>query len=214
MPSSRSRSNIPSSSAAATCIRCGGVALVERQRPTSSLSIARNGRRNACETVPLSFGVAILRFRLYDIDLIINRTLVYGSLTAMLLGIYLLFVFIGQNLLVSVIGRGSNDGVVLVVSTLAVAALFQPLRHGVQQFVDRRFYRKKYDAAKLLASFSATLHEEINLEQLHTHLLGVIREAMQPAHISLWLCDPVRPAPLADHQAETLEPVLQKTGTS
>lgn len=161
--------------------------------------------------IPVSVSIAILRSRLWDIDIIINRTLVYGSLTAILIGIYLLLVFTGQTLLVSILGQ--HDSVVLVVSTLSVAGLFQPLRLRVQQVVDRRFYRQKYDATRIVASFASTLHREIDLEQLNIHLLGVIKETMQPTHISLWLCPPVRPALTEDQLPEALEPIVQKTGT-
>jgi hypothetical protein len=134
---------------------------------------------------PLALGLAILRYRLYDVDLLINRTLVYGSLTTILLLIYLLLVFVGQHLLVSLIGR--NDAAVLVVSTLVVAALFQPLRHRIQAIIDRRFYRRKYDAAKIVATFSSTLRNEVDLPTLSEHLLAVVQETMQPAQVSLWL---------------------------
>ncbi|GHO49076.1 hypothetical protein [Ktedonospora formicarum] len=160
--------------------------------------------------VPICIGIALLRYRLWDIDVLINRTLVYGSLTAILLGIYLLLVFVGQHLLVSVLGH--NDAITLVISTLIIASLFQPLRHRVQQLVDKRFYRKKYDAAKMLSSFTSTLHEEINLEQLSAHLLDVIEETMQPTYISLWLCSPVRSVPSESEVSEELEPTLQKSG--
>jgi hypothetical protein len=133
----------------------------------------------------LALGLAVLRYRLYDVDLLINRTLVYGSLTTILLLIYLLLVFVGQHLLVSFIGR--NDAAVLVVSTLVVAALFQPLRHHIQQLIDRRFYRRKYDAAKVVAAFSSTLRNEVDLPTLSEHLLAVVQETMQPTHVSLWL---------------------------
>ncbi len=135
--------------------------------------------------IPISAGIAILRYRLYDIDVLINRTLVYGLLTATLLLVYLLLVFGGQHLLASFFGP--NNAVVLVVSTLIVAALFQPLRQRVQQLVDRRFYRGKYDAAQVVARFSETLRQEVNLDQLSEHLITVVRETMQPAHVSLWL---------------------------
>jgi len=133
-----------------------------------------------------------LRSRLWDIDVLINRTLVYGLLTASLLAVYLVLVFAGQTLLSSLFGH--NNDLVLVGSTLIVAALFQPLRHRIQQVIDRRFYRRKYDAQKTLAAFSATLRGEVNLEQLHEHLIAVVQETMQPAHVSLWLRTPQPPA--------------------
>src|SRR5262249_52781324 len=128
---------------------------------------------------------ALLRYRLWNIDRIINRTLVYGLLTAIMLSIYLLLVFGGQYLLASLFGPGNP--VVLVISTLIVAALFQPLRARLQSIVDRRFYRSKYDAQKTLESFSATLRGEVDLTQLCEQLVSVVEETMQPAHISMWI---------------------------
>ncbi len=135
--------------------------------------------------IPISAGIAILRYRLYDIDVLINRTLVYGLLTATLLAVYLVLVFGGQYLLASLFGP--NNAVVLVISTLIVAALFQPLRQRVQQLVDRRFYRSKYDAAQVVARFSETLRQEVNLDQVCEQLLTVVQETVQPTHLSLWL---------------------------
>jgi hypothetical protein len=135
--------------------------------------------------IPISAGIAMLRYRLYDIDVLINRTLVYGLLTATLLVVYLVLVFGGQHLLASFFGP--NNAVVLVASTLIVAALFQPLRQRVQQLVDRRFYRSKYDAAKVVTRFSETLRQEVNLDQLREQLLTVVQETLQPAQLSLWL---------------------------
>jgi hypothetical protein len=135
--------------------------------------------------IPISAGIAMLRYRLYDIDVLINRTLVYGLLTATLLCTYLLLVFGGQYLLASFFG--ASNGVVLVASTLIVAALFQPLRQRVQQLVDRRFYRSKYDAAQVVTRFSETLRQEVNLDQLREQLLTVVQETLQPTYLSLWL---------------------------
>jgi hypothetical protein len=135
--------------------------------------------------IPLSVTLAILRSRLWDIDVLINRTVVYGLLTATLLAVYLVLVFAGQTLLSSLLGH--NNGLVLVGSTLIVAALFQPLRHRLQQVIDRRFYRRKYDAQKTLAAFSATLRGEVDLEQVREQLLTVVQETMQPASLSLWI---------------------------
>ncbi len=140
--------------------------------------------------VPISFGVAILRFRLYDIDIVINRTLVYSTLTVLLATVYFGLVFAMQSILRGLISQ--TNGVALVVSTLAIAALFQPLRHRIQSFIDRRFYRRKYDAARTLATFSATIRDEVDLDQLSTKLTAVVEETMQPAHVSLWLCPPKR----------------------
>jgi hypothetical protein len=120
---------------------------------------------------------------LYDINLLINRTLAYGTLTVLLALAFVGLIFGLQYLLRDIISQ-SND-VAIVVSTLAIAALFQPLRHRVQAGIDRRFYQRKYDAAKVLETFSATLRNEINLNQLREHLLTVVQDTMQPSHISL-----------------------------
>ena len=136
-------------------------------------------------SIPIAIGIAILRYRLYDIDLIINRTLVYGPLTGMLVLFYLGGVVSLQYALRSLTGQGSQ--IAVVASTLAIAALFNPLRHRVQAFVDRRFYRSKYDARKTLEGFSAKLRDETDLEALNNDLVGVVRDTMQPAHTSLWL---------------------------
>jgi hypothetical protein len=136
--------------------------------------------------IPTSVGVAILRYRLYDIDRIINRTLVYAALTALLVGIYV-GAAVGLGALVRSVTGQENNSLVIAASTLAVAALFRPARRGVQGFIDRRFYRGKYDAARTLEAFSARLREEVDLDSLTADLVGVVREAIQPAHVSLWL---------------------------
>jgi len=118
-------------------------------------------------------------------------------LTAILLLIYLLLVFVGQYLLSDLLGR--SNGVVLVVSTLLVAALFRPLRQQIQKLVDRRFYRRKYDASKIVEAFSATLRNEVNLNQLRGHLLTVVQETMQPSHVSLWLREPASKSSRSDY---------------
>src|ERR671933_1292864 len=134
---------------------------------------------------PIAIGIAILRYRLYEIDLIINRTLVYGSLTVTLIALYFGGIVLLQRVFVALTGEKSTLAV--VASTLVIAALFNPLRRQVQAFVDRRFYRRKYDAAKTLEAFSAKLRDETDLDALNNELVGVVRETMQPAHVSLWL---------------------------
>jgi len=135
--------------------------------------------------VPFSISVAVLRSHLFDIDVLINRTLVYGSLTAMLIGLYFGGIVALQRVFVALTGERSTLAV--VASTLAIAALFNPLRRRMQGFVDRRFYRRKYDARKTLGAFSAKLRNETDLDTLSEDLVGVVRETMQPAHVSLWL---------------------------
>jgi hypothetical protein len=135
--------------------------------------------------IPISMGIAIMRYRLYEIDLIINRTLVYGSLTAVLVALYFGGIVLLQRLFVALTGERSTLAV--VVSTLVIAALFTPLRRRIQSFIDRRFYRRKYDARKTLEAFSAQLRNETDMDALSGDLVGVVRETMQPAHVSLWL---------------------------
>jgi hypothetical protein len=135
--------------------------------------------------IPISMGIAILRYRLFEIDLIINRTLVYGLLSVMLGLVYSSSVT-GLQYLFSLL-TGQGDTLAIVVSTLAIAALFNPLRGRIQGFIDRRFYRRKYDAAKTLEAFGARLREETDLEKISDDLVGVVRETMQPSHVSLWL---------------------------
>ena len=134
--------------------------------------------------LPMSIGLAILRYRLYDIDVLINRALVYGALSACLLGTYVLSV-LGLTALVRPI-TGSSD-IAVAGSTLAVVALFQPLRRRVQGAVDRRFYRSRYDAARTMDAFAARLREQVDLDALSGELVGVVRETVQPAHAALWL---------------------------
>jgi hypothetical protein len=135
--------------------------------------------------VPIAVGIAILRHRLYDIDLIINRALVYGVLTAILAVLYLGGVVVLQVVVRIVSGQESQ--LASVASTLAIAALFNPLRRRVQAFVDLRFYRSKYDAAKALDAFSSTLRDETDLDALRGEVLDVVRDTVQPAFVGLWL---------------------------
>src|SRR5829696_8252252 len=137
--------------------------------------------------IPIAIGIAILRYRLYDIDILINRTLVYGSLTLMLALEYFGGVTAAQALLRTLTGEEQLPQLVVVASTLVIAALFNPLRHRIQGFIDRSFYRRKYDAAKTLEVFSAKLRDETDLNALSDDLVGVVRVTMQPTHVSLWL---------------------------
>jgi hypothetical protein len=137
--------------------------------------------------VPFAIGIAILRYRLYDIDLIINRTLVYGLLTAVLVLVYFGGVTATQALFQTLTGHQKLPQLAIVISTLVIAALFNPLRRRIQSVIDRRFYKRKYDARKTLEGFSARLRDKTDLDALNEELVGVIRETMQPAHVSLWL---------------------------
>jgi hypothetical protein len=136
-------------------------------------------------STPVCTYIAILKYRLYDIDLVINRTLVYGSLTVTLVALYFGGIVVLQRFFVLLTGQRSTLAV--VASTLLIAALFNPLRRRIQSFIDRRFFRSKYDARKTLEAFSAQLREETDLNALSEDLVGVVRETMQPAHVSLWL---------------------------
>jgi hypothetical protein len=142
--------------------------------------------------IPIAIAMAMLRHHLYDIDVVINRTLVYGALTAALVAIYFGGVTATQALFRTLTGHEEQPQLAIVISTLVIAALFMPLRRRIQGFIDRRFYRKKYDARKTLEAFSAQLRDETDLNALSEDLVGVVRETMQPAHVSLWL----RPDPL------------------
>jgi hypothetical protein len=135
--------------------------------------------------LPIAVGIAIFRYRLYEIDLVINRTLVYGPLTALLVLFYLAGVVSLQYVFRALTGQESQ--IAIVASTLLIAALFTPLRRRIQSFIDRRFYRSKYDARKTLEAFSIKLRDETDLKALNNELVGVVRETMQPAHVSVWL---------------------------
>jgi hypothetical protein len=134
--------------------------------------------------VPVAVGIAITRYRLYGIDILINRTLVYGSLTAVLVALYFVVIVVLQRVFVVLTGEKSTLAV--VASTLVIAALFTPLRRRTQSFIDKRFYRRKYDATKTLEAFSSKLRNETDLNALSNDLVGMVRETMQPAHVSLW----------------------------
>jgi hypothetical protein len=137
--------------------------------------------------IPVSIGIAILRYRLYDIDRIINRTLVYGALTVTLALLYFSVVTATQAVFQGFTGEEVLPQLAVVVSTLAIAALFNPLRRRIQEFIDRVFYRRKYDAAKTLEDLAAKLRNETDLGALSGDILGVVRDTMQPEHASLWL---------------------------
>ena len=135
--------------------------------------------------VPTAVGIAITRYKLYEIDILINRTLVYGAITSMLVALYFGGIVVLQRVLVLLTGEKSTLAV--VASTLLIAALFSPLRRRIQSFIDKRFYRRKYDARKTLEIFSARLRNQTDLEALSDDLVGVVSETMQPTHVSFWL---------------------------
>ena len=141
--------------------------------------------------IPIAAGIAILRYRLYDIDVLINRTLVYGALTAALALAYFASVVLLQQIFRALTGQGQSQ-LVTVAATLAIAALFTPLRRRIQVAIDRRFYRRTYDAAQVLAAFSVRLRDEVDLNTLTDELLAVVAQTLQPAHVSLWLREPER----------------------
>jgi hypothetical protein len=158
---------------------------IEGGVPEAILAFTSASASLVIPSIPIATGIAILRYRLYDIDILINRTLVYGSLTAMLVSLYFVGIVVLQRVFVLLTGEQSTLAV--VASTLSIAALFNPLRRRIQSFIDRRFYRRKYDARKTLEAFSATLRSETDLDRLGEHLAGVVGETMRPVHVSLWL---------------------------
>jgi hypothetical protein len=169
------------------------VYLLGGELPTSnqSLETLREAATNVCFYAGV--GIAILRHRLYDIDIIINRTLVYGSLTVSLALVYFGGVVTTQTLFRAITGQERLPQLAVVISTLAIAALFNPLRRSIQNMIDRRFYRRKYDAAKTLEAFSTKLRDETDLDELSGDLVRVVRDTVQPEHVSLWLREPGRP---------------------
>jgi hypothetical protein len=156
--------------------------------------------------IPVAVGIAILRYRLYDIDVVINRTLVYGVLTALLALVYFGSVATTQALFRALTSQEQQPQLAIVVSTLVIAALFNPLRRRIQSFIDRLFYRRKYDAAKTLEAFSAKLRDETDLDALNADLVGVVNETMQPAHVSLWL------RPVADPRDKKQRAAIREAG--
>jgi len=162
--------------------------------------------------LPVATGLAILRYRLFDIDVLINRTLVYGTLSAVLAALYFGVVVGMQTLVGAVNSTAASSQVIIVASTLLIAALFNPLRHAIQATIDRRFYRRKYDAARTLAAFSATLRSEVELAEVSAHLLTVVNETMQPAHVSLWLRPPGQQAEPSHELSRRVPPLLSSSG--
>jgi hypothetical protein len=167
----------------ALTLAAGAVVYPSASRSSVSFQLLSNLTVLALGAVPAAVGVAILKYRLYDIDRLINRTLVYGALTALLAVVYLVLVLVLQGVIP---GAGDSD-LTIAGSTLAVAALFRPLRARVQDLIDRRFYRRKFDAQRTVESFSSRLREDVDLEHLSAALLNIVGDTMQPVHASLWL---------------------------
>ena len=163
--------------------------------------------------IPISIAIAILRSRLYDIDIVINRALVYGSLTGILGALYAGLIIGLESLVGAITDQTSGQPVALVISTLAIVALFQPVRKSIQALIDRRFYRKKYDAEKTLTAFSSILRKEVDLNQLREQLIAVVQETMQPVHVSLWLRQPERRTEEQVYRLTPQSQVSPKPGT-
>jgi hypothetical protein len=162
---------------------------------------------------PICFGIAILRYHLWDIDVLIRRTLVYGTLTAVVAALYFGVVIGAQAVVQPLTGQRGQEPLVIVATTLLIAALFNRLRHGIQAFIDQRFYRRKYDAAKTLQALGVTLRGAVELNELSARMLMIVQETMQPAHLSLWLRPPAPPPtpaapawPQADSAAASAPP--------
>jgi hypothetical protein len=167
-------------------LQAGVRSFFSNSNPVSELALDYSGSL-ALIGLPIATGLAILRYRLFDIDVLIHRTLVYGTLTALLAGVYVGLVIGGQAVVQALTAQRGQQPVVIVATTLLVAGLFTPLRSRLQKLIDRRFYRRKYDAQRTLASFSATVRQEVSLTELRAHLLSVVEQTMQPSHVSLWL---------------------------
>jgi hypothetical protein len=155
------------------------------------------------DLIPIAAGIAILKYRLYDIDLIIRRTLQYSALSVLLTLIYFGSVVVLQSVFRGLTGHGQNQ-FVTVLSTLTIAVLFTPLRRRVQDIIDRRFYRRKYNAEQVLVVFGAAMRNETDLDKLTEALVTVVEETMQPTQVSLWLCKtpPLEPHPYQGHALE------------
>jgi hypothetical protein len=151
--------------------------------------------------IPTAIGIAVLKYRLYEIDIIINRALVYGPLTVSLAAVYFGGVVGMQAAFRAVTGQEQQPQLAVVVSTLTIAAMFGPLRRRIQNVIDRRFYRRKYDASRILAAYGTRLRDEVDLKTLSDDLLVVVRETVQPAHASLWLRSSDRTPPVGGRKA-------------